>query len=161
MATNVEYKIQVIFRHWNKYKGRGYGKVRWKSHTVLSLPTQQAIRKRLNQGFDVDTLTKAIDNYAKVLTSPSYKWTYAWTLYQFLVRRHPQRRDEEQLTRWLPGEFHEDDYITEQAKMIRARVNEPEPIVEVASDEEKARILTESEFGKRFMTTRGLSTEQR
>jgi hypothetical protein len=75
----------------------------------------------MKAGYDVETLKEAIDNYAKVLLSRDYKWTYAWTLLQFLTRHHPARRKEEQLSRWLPGEFHEDDYLTNEAKVARAR----------------------------------------
>lgn len=102
-----EEKIQHIFDHWNSRKGMG----NWKSHNKLSIPTRQAILKRLNEGYEIDDLCKAIDNYAQVLLGRDYKWTYAWTLLQFLTRTQKDNRKIEQLWRWLPGEFHEDDYL--------------------------------------------------
>lgn len=122
-----EYKIQQIFQFWNKYKGRGYGKVKWRSHKILSIPCRNAIKKRFRERYDVETLQEAIKNYARVLTNRDCKWSHAWKLVEFLVRRHPHRRDEEQLTRWLPGEFELDDYLSNEAKVIRARVAEPKP----------------------------------
>ena len=116
-----------LFDAWNAHKGKGYGKAKWRSHTIISIPCQKAIRSKLRQGYDVETLKAAINNYALILTSPDYKWTYAWTMLQFLTRHHPVRRKEEQLTRWLPGEFDPDDYIKPEVKVSRARKAEPVP----------------------------------
>jgi len=148
---NYEKDIQAIFAAWNKYRGRGYGKIRWKSHTVLARPIIEIIKWRLapapadkkpeylTQGYDAETLMEAIDNYAHILLSPSYKWSPVWTLVQFLGRRSMIRPDEEHLTRFLPGLFELDDYITEQARMIRARVTEnAEPIVPLTLEEKQA-----------------------
>lgn len=143
MSTD-EYKTQEVFQKWNSYKGCGYGKVKWKSHRVLSLPCQQAIRKRLRQGYSVETLQKAIDNYAKVLLNRDYAWTYAWSLLHFLVRGRKGRPGEEQLSRWLPGEFEADDYMTAYARDRRAKQHEQQDFVP-ATDEQKAKYRKEVE----------------
>ena len=149
---DIEKGVRTVFDNWNRYRGKGYGKIKWKSHTVLARPIIEIIKWRLMpaparkipnyliQGYDVETLLEATDNYARVLLSPSYKWSCIWTLVQFMGRRSLLRPEEEHLTRFLPGLFEPDDFITEQAKMIRARCNEPEsgPIVPLTLEEKQA-----------------------
>ncbi len=148
-------KITSIFSHWNSHKGCGYGKVKWKSHRIFSLPCQQAVRKRLRQGYKMDDLKQAIDNYARVLTHSDCKWSYAWNLLEFLIRHRPDRRKEEQLWRWLPGQFELDDYIKPKAKVDKARAAEPkaEPFEEVTQAEKDA-ILAETPMGRRILAKR-------
>jgi uncharacterized protein YdaU (DUF1376 family) len=131
---------KAIFDHWNSYKGRG----NWKSHNELRYEIKQAITERLKQ-YTVEQLTRAIDNYAKVLLSKDYGWTYPWTLRQFLTRHQKAPNQSElQLYRWLDSGFAEDDYLTPAAKARRiqqCRVAEAPPEqVKVASDDEKLRI---------------------
>ena len=129
-----ETPVERVFRHWNRY----YGKGNWKAHRTMSRATEQAIGHRLAQRYTADDLCAAIDNYATVLLNPQYKWTYAWTLLQFLVRHPKHRREEEQLWRWLPGEFHEGDYLRPEAvRFFKQKQPPPKPIVE-ATAEEKA-----------------------
>ncbi len=104
-------KIQYIFDAWNAHKCKG-----WKSHKLMNKPTNDAISKRLNQGYSMEDLCKAFNNYAKVLLSRDYTWTQSWTLFQFLTRTKPDDRSMEQLHRWLEGEFYQDDYLTPSAK---------------------------------------------
>ncbi len=134
-----------IFSHWNSYRAmRG-----WKSHTKLTPEIKKAIRDRLKE-YSVDDIKGAIDNYAKVLLSKEYKWSYAWTLYQFLTRHSPQNRKELQLYRWLPNSFYETDYLTDNARRQRQEARlKPQPDSaekhKPPTDEEKAEIRTAAE----------------
>lgn len=109
-------QTQYVFGCWNAKKAKG-----WRSHSKLNIPTREAIALRLKQGYTVDSLCKAINNYAIVLLGKDYEWSYAWTLREFLVRKTPDR-SEYQLCRWLEGEFDEDKYLTFEAK--RRRIEE-------------------------------------
>ena len=60
-------------------------------------------------------LCGAVENYAKVLLSSDFKWSYAWTLQQFLTRTSPTNRKEQQLWRFLPNNYHDEDYLVESA----------------------------------------------
>lgn len=111
--------ISVIFNKWNSYKGQRS----WKSHRELSPEIEQAIKLRLKD-YTVEQLVGAIENYAKILLSKDYRWTYAWTLQQFLTRHPKENRDELQLYRFLPNSFFDTDYLTDAA---RSKVKRPEP----------------------------------
>ena len=104
----------VIFDKWNFYKG----KKKWKSHPKMSYEIERAISEQLKH-YSGEDLCAAIDNYAKVLLSPDFTWSYAWTLQQFLTRSQPNNRNEKQLWRFLPNNYHDDDYLTESAKSSR------------------------------------------
>ena len=105
-------KLQTVFEKWNSYKGRG-----WKSHNFLNKPARDAILKRFREGYKVESLCTAIDNYARVLLSPDYRWSYAWSLKEFFTRHIIKGGKWEgfQFTRFLDGEFYEDDYLTQSA----------------------------------------------
>jgi hypothetical protein len=131
----------VIFDHWNFYKGRqkGNGKGKWKSHDEMTHEIKQAIEDRLKQ-YTPEQLNRAIDNYAKVLLSKDFAWSYAWTLRQFLTRHQkPPNQTELQLYRWLDSGFAEDDYLTPNAKARRIKRvrDQDERPVEAASTDEK------------------------
>lgn len=106
----------VIFEQWNSFKGNK----KWKSHTKLSYEIEQAITEQLKH-YSVIDLCGAIENYAKVLLSSDFKWSYAWTLQQFLTRSSPHNRNEKQLWRFLPNNYHDEDYLTDSAKGRRTK----------------------------------------
>jgi len=114
--------ITVIFDKWNSYKGQG----KWKSHDKLSYEIETAIAEQLKY-YSLEDLCGAIENYAKILISPDYKWTYAWTLRQFLTRHEPKNRSELQLFRFLPNSFHDKDYITDTA--LQKRISKGKKLV--------------------------------
>jgi len=111
-------KESVIFNHWNSYRGKG----NWKSHHEMTFEIKSAIRDQLKH-YTLEQLKKAIDNYAKVLFSKDYQWSYAWTLRQFLTRHQkaPNQQDL-QLYRFLESGFADDDYLTQRAREKRAGV---------------------------------------
>jgi len=128
---------EIVFDHWNSKKRKG-----WKSHVELSSEIVDAVRLRL-KGYSVADIKAAIDNYALVLLDSRYKWSYAWTLYQFLTRHNPSQRQELQLYRWLPNNFHSDDYLKDSARhrqVAYKRREEPESNFETLSLEQKKEI---------------------
>ena len=138
LITNSSPDQQLIFDHWNTFKTQRP----WKSHNELTYEIQEAIADRLKQ-YTADQLMRAISNYAKVLQSPDYAWSYAWTLRQFLTRHQkPPNQSELQLYRWLDSGFAEDDYIKPevQRRRIERVRQETEAAVDVPTDDEKAKL---------------------
>ena len=109
-------KLQTVYEKWQTYKGKG-----WKSHDFLNKPAKDALLKRFREGYKVESLCKAIDNYARVLLYPDCGWTHAWSLKEFFTRHIIKGGKWEgfQFTRFLDGEFYEDDYLTRAAKNKR------------------------------------------
>ena len=110
-----EKETTVIFDRWNSHKSK-----KWKSHAKMSYEIEQAITEQLKH-YSVDELCGAIDNYANILLSPDFTWSYAWTLQQFLTRSRPDNRQEKQLWRFLPNNYHDDDYLTDSVRKTRVR----------------------------------------
>ena len=71
-------KLQTVYEKWNSFKGKG-----WKGHDFLNKPAKDAILKRFREGYKVESLCKAIANYARVLLYPDCGWTHAWSLKEF------------------------------------------------------------------------------
>lgn len=121
----------VVFEKWNSYKCK-----KWKFHPKLSYEIKQAITEQLKH-YSADDLCGAVENYAKILLGSDFKWSYAWTLQQFLTRTSPTNRKEQQLWRFLPNNYHDEDYLTESA--IKRRVGQRKEFYEfiVNCDEQK------------------------
>ena len=133
-------KLQTVFEKWNSFKGKG-----WKGHNSLNKPARDALLKRFREGYKVESLCKAIDNYAKVLLSPDYKWSYAWSLSKFFSVHIIKGSKWEgfQFTRFLDGEFYDEDYLTRPATLKRIekeRVQVEKPKFTPVSAEKKAEI---------------------
>ncbi len=123
-----------IFECWNATMFRH-------RHPRLLSDIRDAIEYNLKKGWLVEDICGAIANYAKVLHSPDYSWTYGmWNLNQFLMRG---KREEEGL-RWVkwfhPNNFKEVLWLTDKGRMKRA--NKPKEITanchKVISVEEEA-----------------------
>lgn len=83
-----------IFEFWNKQgiiRHREFE--RFKPH----------IKKRLRK-YTKEEIKQAIANYALVLKSKEYFWSYKWSLDQFLTRKNG-------LDRFLPGNFSKEDFL--------------------------------------------------
>ncbi len=72
-----EEDLYTIFRHWNAQ--------RIITHRKLSDKQKGHIRARLAEGYTVDEILEAIDNYAAVLHGDEYYWTHRWRLDEFLL----------------------------------------------------------------------------
>ncbi len=141
---------EKVIEIWNSKKQRGNA---WKSHRELTYETRQAIQSTLRK-YRLGQITEAIDNYAKVLLGKEYKWSYAWSLYQFLTRHKPDQRQELQLYRWLPSNFYEEDYYSElYKKHLRSKYRQKR-------EEEEAEIRQEVESLSPEEYYRTLSTEK-
>ena len=141
-------KIQAVFAFWNSKKTKG-----WKGHGFLNKPANDAITQRLREGYQVEGLCKAIDNYALILLSKDYAWTYAWSLSKFFSVHIIKGGKWEgyQFTRFIEGEFYEDDYLTYTAKQKKIET-ERRKVQPKKSKKRPARIYTKEEIeaGKRF-----------
>lgn len=78
--------IYTVFRHWNSKKII--------THKKLSDITRGHINARLTDGYGLDEILKAIDNYTTVLHEPKYYWSHKWTLSEFLLRGLDKFKDE-------------------------------------------------------------------
>lgn len=150
--------IQTIFDQWNTYKGQSAycekklatynnGKPRkWRGHSEVGIAIIQAIRKRMKEGYTAGDLCKSIHNYARVLLGQDCRWSYNWTLPDFLTVKQTDGRL--QLWRWLPNLFILDDYQTVKARkqVAQQKKSEYENIIEATDDERKA---IRDEFEKR------------
>jgi hypothetical protein len=78
----------------------------------------EIIRLHLKK-WPVNALCSAIQNFAKIVQSRDYKWTYdKWGLYQFFSRRDKfaVSKNAYQWYRFDDNTFCEDDWLTESAK---------------------------------------------
>ena len=110
-------QVLAVYTHWNKHGGKP-----WKSHKKLASEIIDAIELRLKD-YSVDDLKKAITNYAQILKSREYTWSYAWTIREFLTRHRPDDSKELQLYRFLDHSFEADDHLTPEARRHRAILN--------------------------------------
>ncbi len=69
--------IQDIFKVWNSAK--------ISVQKRLDKVTQRVIQSVLKE-YDVEEIKQAINNYAEILHSPEYRFTYKWRLTKFLKR---------------------------------------------------------------------------
>ncbi len=67
-----------IFDFWNSQ-----GIIR---HRSLSDKVKRAINGRLREGYTVEEITEAIQNYSTILKGEEFFWWYRWTLWEFLQR---------------------------------------------------------------------------
>jgi len=70
--------IYNIFQHWNSKN--------LITHKKLTKKLKGHINARLEEGYTVQEITEAINNYAIVVNGDEYYWTYKWTLQDFLTR---------------------------------------------------------------------------
>ncbi|RNC62794.1 MAG: hypothetical protein AWM53_02013 [Candidatus Dichloromethanomonas elyunquensis] len=70
--------IYTVFSHWNSKEII--------THKQLSEKQSGHINAKLESGYTLEEILKAIDNYATVLKEDKYFWTYKWKLDEFLVR---------------------------------------------------------------------------
>jgi len=144
--------VHQVFNHWNSYQGRSVEKpgddgrcikVIWKRHRLKpdgAVPRDKAdaIRRALDD-YSVDDICAAITNYATVLLGPRYRWTYAWTLAEFLTRgeeRHKQAP--RKWYRFLPDNFDPDQHLTDAAQKRRANPTPGPAAYEIAKQQIQA-----------------------
>lgn len=79
-SDNTKEKIKEIFNHW-------VNKDNTISHRKLKKTYKKSISARLNDGFSVDEIKEAIDNYDHIIGSNDYFFNYDnWSLKEFLSR---------------------------------------------------------------------------
>ncbi len=91
--------IYTIFQHWNAQ--------RLITHRQLSPGQQKHIITRLTEGYPVDEILAAIDNYAAVVHGDQYYWTHKWSLDEFLLRG---------LDKFKPASNPRANFLKEQSK---------------------------------------------
>ena len=97
-----------IFEFWNKQDII--------KHRNFNQDIQKAISGRLKSGFCKDELLKAIENYALILKSDDYKWSYSWTLKDFLQRG---------LERFIDIEVAKKNYLIKPDKPVKNNQTPP------------------------------------
>jgi hypothetical protein len=70
--------IRDIYYAWNKQDII--------KHRKLTDKIKRVISGALNDEWEKDEIIRAIENYAEILKSPDYYWTYRWTLRDFISR---------------------------------------------------------------------------
>jgi len=76
---NLKKDIYIVFQHWNSKKII--------THKTLTDKIAGHINARLEEGYSVEEIIEAIDNYQIILTDNIlYFWSYKWGLGDFLVR---------------------------------------------------------------------------
>jgi len=78
-----------ILKYWNSKDIVVHRKLPKSNNTTL----EGALKSLVNgqpklglEGYTTDEIKHAIDNYAEVINSDKYYWTYKWNLTEFLVR---------------------------------------------------------------------------
>jgi hypothetical protein len=115
----------VVLDCWNTYAGRSIDKpdpdtgetvhVHWHGYRpgadgAIRRDVDAAIRQAL-EGFDIDDVQAAIENYAAVLLADDTFWTYAWSVTEFFTRREGRAKDDGfKWWRFLPGTFDIEKY---------------------------------------------------
>jgi len=128
-TNNNKDKYKKIFNQWNAYKGKSLEKdkkkITWHSHQLreddsVSPDIVRAIEQAFKDGYLVEDICGAINNYAKVLLGEDYFWSYVWGLVEFLMRGEEKHKQAaRKWWRFLPHNFIEEHYLTESAKMRR------------------------------------------
>ncbi len=79
IKENFKENIYIVFQHWNAKKII--------THKSLTEKISGHINARFEEGYLVEEILEAINNYETILTdNVSYFWTYKWGLGDFLVR---------------------------------------------------------------------------
>jgi hypothetical protein len=114
----------VIFDRWNTYAGRSVEKqgkmITWKGHKrradgSVSPDIATAIQRPLDAGYSVEQICTAIDNYALVLLSPEYFWSYPWPLATFLTVADGRGKNAiPKWTRFAPDNFTAENYVVKR-----------------------------------------------
>lgn len=109
--SKVKYsKVKDIYNHWKE-------KSETISHRKLTKPMKKGINARLDDGYTVDELKEAIDNYNMVVKSDDYFFNYDnWSLNEFL-----SRGEGEQVEKFLenPDAYLKDDNDSDKNKSKR------------------------------------------
>jgi len=124
---------QIILDKWNTYKGckvNGDKKMKtFKAHKEMKYDIETAVRKRRRE-LSLEDILAAIDNYTTILLSRDYFWTYPWTLPQFLSRTVKEHREEIQIYKFIPNNFHTSDWLTHAAKVRNVqKIRRQEPVI--------------------------------
>lgn len=139
--------VQEIFNHWNTFKGRG----NFKSHREMTPDIEKAVKIRLKDKFTIEQLKGAINNYAQILISSEYEWSYAWTLYQFLTRHRPDNRDELQIYRFIPNNFSTQDFKKTSLGKQRDKIRKEKSQKILKADAEKLKAAYENNYEHKWL----------
>ena len=108
----MEDKYGQILEHWNSYRETGSG---WQGHRKLTYDIRLLIKKELVKGWTVQDIVDAISVFAMVFFEKRYKWSYlGWNLKLWLSRNDKDDADLKQWYRWLPNNFVEDTWLSDQ-----------------------------------------------
>ena len=109
---------QPIYKIWNSFEKDRNVAGKWKKATQDGF-TNQTIRAALRAHGGTGQVVAAIKNFHLIWHGNDYKWTYTWTLCQFLTRTNPHDRKSPQIRRFLPENFIADEWLKEHVKTRR------------------------------------------
>jgi len=115
---------QQVFDTWNQFRSERNSKGVWKRCTVLDGFTKSTIRQALRAHGGTERVMAAITNYHTWWAGKEYKWTYGWTLCQFLTRKDKGKVP--QLRRFLPENFVLEENLKDSVKAQRAAIAKAE-----------------------------------
>ncbi len=109
---------ETVYNAWNQFRPTRNRAGKWKGCAMLDGFTKSTIRQALRAHGGSERVLAAIANYHEVWCGKEYKWTYAWTLCQFLTRK--DRGGIPQIRQFLPGNFRAESYLSDSEKTKRA-----------------------------------------
>lgn len=115
---------QPIFETWNQFRSQRNSKGAWKGCGKLTGYTKSTIRAAVKAHGGPEWILTAIANYYMIWYGKDYKWTYAWTLCQFLTRK--DRHSIPQICQFLPGNFRAETYLRDSVKKHKADMERAE-----------------------------------
>ena len=115
---------QTIFDTWNQFRTTRNRAGKWKGCAMLDGFTKSTIRQALRAHGGSERVLAAIANYHTWWYGNEYKWTYAWTICQFLTRK--DRGGIPQIRQFLPGNFILESNLKESVKTRRAAMAKAE-----------------------------------
>ena len=92
-------QIEEIFNHWN-YKNII-------THRKLTDKVKGKINAKLKEGYSIEEVKQAMDNYCLILSGEEYFFSYRWTLEEFLQKGFEKFKD------WLVAKS---NYLTKEAR---------------------------------------------
>jgi len=144
-------KYEEILECWNDQTDFG----KWKTHRKITPDIKKAIDENLRDGWDMEDMCGAIENFAECYHSRETMWTYGgWSLAQFLSRGKMDKEHGKKWIKFTDNNYRIDDWMTKRAvrdKIKQRRLVEQggEILAATAEDRAKSRAkIADTPLGK-------------
>ncbi len=132
-----------VLKHWNL-------KLKTHNHRSLAPDIVGAVKYNLKQGWSVDDMCQAITNYAAILQSPNYSWTYGkWSLATFLKVGAKEDTGLRWVKHFSPNNFRAVSWRTDKARRDVANKVVAKPKPKSLSETEEAEAKAKLEEAKK------------